>query len=352
MRTTMAAVICALALAGCRQTKQLSTDSRITVTGPVTANVSADMQPGTPEPLVQMTVQGHGCARSAGKIALVDVDGVMVNANLTGPYSAAENPVALFREKLDAVAADSRICAVVLRINSPGGGVTATDIMWREVQQFRQRTGRPVVACLMDVGTGGAYYLATAADVIYAHPTTVTGGIGVILNLYNMQDAMGQFNVLSQSVKSGENIDMGTLSHQLTPEQRAWFQGMTGEFHRRFERIVRQSRARVPADNPEVFDGRVFTAEQARGLGLIDRIGYLDEAIAAAREEAGLGDACVVMFHRPNDPARTPFAATANVPPFSKPLPVSMPGIERTRLPMFLYMWLPDPTLERITGPW
>ena len=187
---------------------------------------------------------------------------------------------------------------------------------------------------------------------IYAHPTTVTGGIGVILNLYNMQDSMAQFNVLSQSVKSGENIDMGTSTHQLTAEQQQCFQAMTDEFHGRFERIVRQRRLSVAAYKAEVFDGRVFTAEQARGLGLIDRIGYLDEAIAAAREEAGLGDACVVMFHRPNDPARTPFAATANVPPFSKPLPVSVPGIERTRLPTFLYMWLPDPTLERITGPW
>jgi protease-4 len=352
VRTSMAAMVCALALAGCRQPRQVSTDSRITITGPVTAEVSADMQTATPQPLVQMAVEGQGAPRSAGKIALVDVDGVLVNADLTGPYSAGENPVALFREKLQAAAADPRICAVVVRINSPGGGVTATDIMWRELQEFRQRAGRPVVACLMDVGTGGAYYLATATDVIYAHPTTVTGGLGVILNLYNLQDAMAQFNVLSQPVKSGQNIDMGTPTRPLTAEQRAWFQAMANEFHQRLERIVRQSRPHLAGDKPEVFDGRVFTAEQARGLGLIDRIGYLDDAIAAARQEAGLSEARVVMFHRPNDPARTPLAATANVPPFSKPLPVSVPGIERTRLPAFLYMWLPDPTLERITGPW
>jgi len=147
-----------------------------------------------------MQVDGEPCG---AKIALVDVDGLLVNNNLVGPGSLGDNPVAAFREKLQAIAADREVAAVVVRINSPGGGVTATDLMWQELQAFRRRTGLPVVACLLDLGTGGAYYLATAADAIFAHPTTVTGGIGVIINIYNLQQTMAWVNAFNQSIKSG-----------------------------------------------------------------------------------------------------------------------------------------------------
>jgi protease-4 len=343
--TILAIVI--LTAGGCRT---VSTDSRITVTGPLTAQVTADMQPALKrEPLIEMTVQGHE-RRGGPKIALLDVDGVLANSNMNGPYSAGENPVDVFREKLDAAAADPCVGAVVVRINSPGGGVAATDVMWRELQKFRQRTGKPVVACLMDVGTGGAYYLATASDAIYAQPTTVTGAIGVILNLYNMQDAMAQFNVLTQSVKAGANIDMGSSTRQISDEQREWFQAMADEYHQRFKQVVLQTRPGVEAEKAGVFDGRVFSAEQARSLGLIDRVGYLDDAILDAQQRAQLRDARVVMFHRPSDPARTPYAITPNIPPQGKWLTLSIPGIERNRLPAFMYIWLPDPTLERVGG--
>src|SRR5262249_57779192 len=134
---------------------------------------------------------------------VVDVDGLLLNFDFTGPYSLGETPVALFHERLEAVAADPAVGAVVVRLNSPGGSVTASDIMRRELQRFRERTHKPVVVCLMDLGAGGGYYLATAADLIVAHPTTVTGGIGVILNLYNLRELMNQYNVVPQSIKAG-----------------------------------------------------------------------------------------------------------------------------------------------------
>ena len=327
---------------------QVCTDSQVSISGPVSATVTGDLQPRRNlGPLVEMPVAG---GKSGRKVALLDVDGLLVNTNLIGPYSAGENPVDLFREKLDAVAADPQIAAVVLRINTPGGGVTATDLMWHELQTFKARTGLPVIAYLMDLATGGGYYLATAADVIYAHPTTITGGIGAILNLYNLQDTMAQFNVIGQSVKSGEHIDMGTSVRALTPEARAWLQRIVNEFHGRFEKVVVDSRPGVAADERTNFDGRVFTAAQARSRGLIDQIGYLEDAIESAASRAGQPAVRVVMFHRANDPARTPFAITANTSPQSKWLPLSIPGLERSRLPTFLYLWQLEPTLERIGG--
>jgi len=348
----MAAGLILLAAGGCfRRPMQVCTDSRIRLVGPVSAQVTADLAPRrNAEPVTEMTVMGRELPASSPKVALIDVDGLLVNTNLTGPYSAGENPVDLFREKLDAAAADPKVRAVVVRINSPGGGVTATDLMWQQLRSFRQRTGVPVVAYLMDVGTGGAYYLACAADVICAHPTSITGGIGVILNLYNLQDAMAQFNLFPQPIKAGEQMDMGSQLGPLSDEARQWLQGMADEFHGRFREVVLSSRHQVPRDDPTIFDGRVFTASQAKARGLIDQIGYLEDAIRLAEARAGCAQARVVMYHRPDDPARSPFAITSNAPATGKFLPVSIPGLERSRLPAFLYLWQLDPTLERQGG--
>ena len=143
---------------------------------------------------------------SCGRIAVIDVDGLLVNKNIGGLGALGENPVALFREKLDSVVADPSIAAIVLRINSPGGGVTAADIMARDLLQVKRTRNLPVVACLMDVGAGAGYYLACTADSIVTHPTSIVGGIGVIMNAYNMEVAIEQFSIVSIPIKAGERL--------------------------------------------------------------------------------------------------------------------------------------------------
>jgi len=320
---------------------------RVQAGGRITADMPATQVYG---PVAPMVVDGTACETDWPRVAVIDVDGVLLNMDMTGFYSMGENPVGLFRERLDAAAADPRVRAVVVRINSPGGGVTACDIMWRDLNNFKARTGLPVVACLMDVGAGGAYYLATATDQIMAHPTTITGGIGVILNLYNLQDAMAQFNVLGLPVKSGDNFDLGTPIKAQQEESRAILQTMADEFHGRFKNLVTNARPKVDARQPDLYDGRVFTANQALQRGLIDEIGYVDDAVRLAREMAGTPCAQVVFYHRCNDRARSPYAITPNVPIQTAILPLSIPGLERSRLPTFLYLWQPDPTLERWGG--
>lgn len=333
-----------VALAGCRQI--LRTENTVTVPHPVTAYVNADLQPSDKGPLRGTLVEGDPrCCQE--RIAILDIDGLLLNTRVTMPYAASENPVSLLREKLDAIAQDPGTVAVVLRINSPGGGVAATEMMWHQLLGFRQRVPVPMVACLMDVSTGGAYYLATAADLICAYPGTVTGGIGVILNCYNLQDTMALYNVLNQSVKAGEHIDMGSALQAMTPAVREWLQAMADEYHQRFKEVVLRRRPQVAADDPTTFDGRIFTATQAVERGLIDQLGTLEEAIAAARQMCQRENACAVMFHRATDQARSPYAMTAHAPALNNVLPLSLPGLERSRLPMFLYMWQPDPTLER-----
>ena len=292
---------------------------------------------------------GRG-ATGCGKVAIVDVDGLLLNRNIGGFGSMGENPVALFREKLDALEADPGVAAIVLRINSPGGGVTACDIMTRDLQAFRERRGIPVVACLMDVGAGGAYLLASASDTVVAHPTTVVGGLGVILNSYNLQEAMGQFNVTARPVKAGKHVDAASPVRPLEPEELQMLQGMATEFHGRLKRQIHDGRPAVAID-AQLFDGRVITGEAAAKAGLVDRIGYLDDAIAEARGLAGIdAEAAVVMLRRDNDRAYTAFDVTPNSPQQSALIPLNLPGLDRSQLPTFLYVWQPETSLAAAAG--
>jgi protease IV len=287
---------------------------------------------------------------SACRVAVIDVDGVLLDSDATGIGSLGENPVALFRERLDAIEHDHCVRAVVLRIHSPGGSVTATDIMWRDLQAFKARTCLPVVACLMDVAAGGGYYLATGADCIIAHPTTVTGAIGCILNVYNLQDMMAQFNVVGIPIKSGKNVDLGTPLTALDAASKKLLQGMADEFHQRFENIVMSRRPQVDPQNGATFDGRVFTASQALAVRLIDQIGYFDDAVQLANGMAHLNYSEVVFYHRKGDPAYSAYSSTPNVPLQDKLLALNIPGLERTRMPAFLYLWDIEPSLDRING--
>jgi protease-4 len=203
----------------------------------------------------------------------------------------------------------------------------------------------------MDVGAGGAYYLATASDLLVAHPTSITGGLGVILNRYNLSGALGYFSLQALPIKSGKHIDLGNeVVAEPSPERKQLLQTMADEFHQRFRQVVAQARPGLNAAASELFDGRVFTATQALQHHLIDRIGYLDDALAAARQLGHVEQSRVVLYHRCNDKAHSPYAITPNVPLQNSVLPISVPGLDRSRLPTFLYMWQPDPTLEKLSG--
>jgi protease-4 len=127
-------------------------------------------------------------------------------------------------------------------------------------------------------------------------------------------------------------------------------QGIADEFHTRFCGIIRQHRPHADPANAEIWDGRVFSASQSLQRGLVDQIGYLEDALAGAREMAKVPHAAAVLLHRCGDAARTPFATTPNVPLHPNLFPISLPGVDRTKLPTFLFMWQPDPTLERLSG--
>lgn len=326
-------------VAGC-QHKPLKVHGLMDVSGSVATSLKSD---NTASRLSKVTITGN--CRSKRKVAIIEVDGLMINKNISGTGSLGENPVALFREKLSAVACDPTIAAVVLRINSPGGGVTATDIMSHDLMQLKLRRNIPVVACNMVVAAGGAYYLSTHADAIVAHPTSIVGGIGVILNAYNLEDALGNAGIAAIPIKAGEMIDSLSPDRELEGEEREILQAMADNFHQRFISQVKHSRGEV-IDTGHLFDGQIFTGQQAVELGLADQLGYIDDAVAMARELGGVDpDGGVVMFRRDNDRAHTMLDITPNDPLQSSLLDIKIPGLDRSSMPMFLYLWQADPSL-------
>lgn len=341
MRGVILTLVLLSACTGCRN---LVVGTRIV--GPVETRL--DMVPvSVSAGHVQPVMVQSGAAR----VALIDVDGLILNTPFVGPLSVGENPVGLFREKLEAAAKDPCIKAVVLRVNSPGGGVAACIQMRHDLERFKQRTGLPVVACLMDTATGGAYYLASGCDQVVAGPATVTGGVGVILNLFNLRELMGQFNVLPQSIKAGEFTDIGTSARALTPGEKALLQAMADEFHQQIITGIKRTRTAV-TDNG-AFDGRIFTGSQAKAKGLVDHVGDLDDAIQTAGGLCGVSGGArpaVVMYRRDNDPARSVYAITANIPLQGAGLLPNLPGLDRTKMPTFLSVWQPELTLEKLGG--
>lgn len=353
-----------LGLAGCRARPMqvvgrgsMDMNGAMAMTGNmnVTGDVSAAVRTSnTASQLASVTVHSPkhsvGNFHPAGKVALLDVDGLIVNRNLSGMGSMGENPVALFREKLDSVAADSTIKAVVLRINSPGGGVTASDIMGRDLQEFKSQRSIPVVASILDVGAGGAYYLATYSDAIVAHPTSIVGGVGVILNVYNLEDTLGQFNILPVPIKAGNLIDLGSPERAMPKNERAVLESIANAYHQRFIDRVKASRPALAA-NEETFDGRVFTGDEALRKALIDKVGYLDDALLLAKQMSGLtADSSVIMLRRDNDRAHTQFDVTPNIPVQASIVPLKVPGLDRSSLPTFLYLWQADPSFVTSSG--
>jgi len=343
--------ILALALAGCHSiplSGNVATDARVSAGFQGSVDVRLPTAPD-PGPMVPIVVRaGPG---GALRVAIIDVDGLLVNQNLTGLYSIGENPVSAFREKLEMAAGDPRVRAVVLRIHSPGGGVTASDILAEELRRFRQATQKPVVACLMDIATGGAYYLALGADRVIALPTSVTGAVGAIINHANLRDAMSQFNINVDPVKAGELVDMGSVTAPLPDDARALFQEMVDGYRNRFvARMARYRPAMTAEDRKAIQDGRIVASTRALALHMVDRLGYVDDAIAEAERLGSCPGSEVVFFQRAGHPTRSIYAIVPNVPLQSELIPFSYPGLERSKLPTFLYLWQPDPTITRQAG--
>ena len=291
---------------------------------------------------LEETVVG-GSRRAADKIAVVDVSGLLVDRYRRGLLVEGENPVALLEENLERASADRAVRAVVVRINSPGGTVTASDLMHGQIRAFKDCTGKPVVAVLMDVGASGGYYVACACDHIVAHPTTVTGSIGVMMQTLSLAGTMQKLGIQAEAIKSGPYKDAGSPLRDLRQAERDVFQKLIDEFHERFVRVVDMGRPGLSAEQiQKLADGRVYSGKQARELGLVDQLGTLSDGVAAARERAGVAEVRVVRYHRPDAWRPNVYAGS----PSGSPATVNLVSLQLNDWPTwcgprFLYLWAP-----------
>ena len=302
--------------------------------------VSIDLSPRI-RPLEEETVEGSGDA----KILLMDLSGFLSDEststllNLTAPPARVPLLVRV-REELKKAAADEKVKALVMRVNTPGGTVTASDVIYRELELFRREKPIPIIAVMMDVAASGGYYVSLAADTIVAHPTTVTGSIGVIMLTFNAEGLMQKLGVAANAVKSAERKDMGSPFRAMTPEERAIFQSVIDDLYRQFVAKVVDRRKLPEATARTLADGRVYTAEQALANKLIDRIGYMPDAIDMARKAAGVDKAKVVVYHRPRQYRATYYAEAQQIEGGGL-LTSGALGALTGPGPKFLYLWMP-----------
>ena len=251
------------------------------------------------QPLTEQVISGEG----RDKVLLIDINGFITSQDSAPSFVGKKGPglLARVREELDRARSDKNVKALVLRINSPGGGVTASDMLYHEIKKFKKDTGVKVLAHFMDIGASGAYYTAMAADRITAQPTSVTGSIGVIMFRIDATGLMEKIGVQAYEIASGDKKGMGSPFKTLSPDERAIFQGMVDSLQRRFVDIVVEGRS-LPWDIVNrLADGRIYTSQEAKTAGLIDDIGYLDDSITQVKKLAGLKRASVVTYFRPGD---------------------------------------------------
>jgi protease-4 len=300
--------------------------------------VTLDFQPKI-RPLEEETVEGKG----SSKILLLDLSGVLsedVPSFSIGTPAPRVPLLARVREELRKAEEDERVKALIVRINSPGGTITASDILYHELLAFKARKKVPVIAAIMDVGASGGYYTALAADTIVVNPTTITGSIGVVMITVNAQGLLEKIGVAPLAIKSGPLKDAGSPFRSLTEAERAVFQAIIDDMHRRFVELIARSR-KMPEDRVRGFaDGRVYTADQALKLGLVDRVGYLEDVVTLAKERAGLGEAKVIMYHRPKEYRANIYSLTPP-PSTAESTLAQFAAALGGGGPRFLYLWWP-----------
>ncbi len=303
--------------------------------------ISLDLSPRI-HPLKEETVEGRGAA----KILLMDVSGLLSDEGTTPILSLGTPPprvpmLVRIREELKKAEEDRQVRALILRINSPGGTVTASDIVYQEIETFKRRSRLPVVAVLMDLAASGGYYVALAADTIVAHPTTVTGSIGTIMISVNAQGLMQKLGVATTAIKSAELKDMGSPFRPLTAEERAIFQSVIDDLQRQFLAKVIEHRKLSPEAARKLADGRVYTADQALAHGLVDRVGYMSDVVALAQKAAGVDEARVIVYHRPRQYRATYYARADDMPIAGVDAMLGQMAALAASGPKFLYLWWP-----------
>jgi protease-4 len=246
-----------------------------------------------PETFQEKYVSGRG----ADKIAVLPVVGQIGPKDSSSLGTTVATPETL-RDQLRQAARDGKVKAIVLEINSPGGGVVASDQMHKSVQDFKETTEKPVVVSMGETTASGGYYISTAADKIVANENTLTGSLGVIFSYLNYKDAADKLGLEEEVIKSGKYKDIGSPFRKPTEKELEILQSLIDESYDNFVDVIVEGR-NLPKDRVrELADGRVYSGLQAKSLGLVDELGDLEKAAEISEELASVEEATMVRYER------------------------------------------------------
>ncbi len=259
-------------------------------------------------PFQEVTLEGS----AKEKILLLSIDGVISDAPRRGLLRDRPSPVQEIVARLRRAEKDDDIKAVVIKINSPGGTVTGSDILYHELTAYKKKTNVKMVAAMMDVGASGGYYIALPSDRILAHPTTITGSVGVLFLRPKVKGLIDKLGIGVDLSKTGVNKDMGSPFRETTESESRFFQELTDRLGERFFTLVERHRSLDAAKLETVKSARIFLADEAKTLGLVDRIGYLSDAVAEAKSLAALPEKARLVVYRRTEYAEDTVYNTAD----------------------------------------
>ena len=264
-------------------------------------SIKLNLFTGKTEPLREYTLSGNG----KWKVLIIPIEGIISNH---ADFSlVAEHPGMLesIISQLKVAAEDDRIKAVLLKVDSPGGLTTASDILYNEINKFKNKTGKKVVVSMMDVAASGAYMISLPADMITAHPTSITGSVGVVFMRPQISGLMEKIGMKVDVTKSGKNKDMGSPFRQPLPDEDALFQHVIDQLNSQFQNLIKKHRKITPESMKKIATAQIFLASDAQKLGLIDKVCYLEEALDECKSLAKLSqNARIIIYRRkfyPND---------------------------------------------------
>ena len=244
----------------------------------------------------QVLIEGD----SKKSIAVIDVDGVISTQGSRSFFGRSLSTVEHVAMQLRAAARDKKVKTVLIKVNSPGGGITASDIIYQEILEFKRISNKKVVTAMMDVAASGGYYIALPSDLIIAHPSSITGSVGVIMVRPNVTKLMDKIGLDYVVYKSGESKDAGSPYREPTQSDIALMKNLNVEMAGMFHGLVQKHRKLNQVNMDQVKTARIFTGIDAQKIGLVDKVGYLSDAIAEACKLAGgyVNEQCEVIAYR------------------------------------------------------
>ena len=235
---------------------------------------------------------------ASDKILVVEILGLIRTTDSHSSFMPRQGTYERLENVLEKAKDDKKIKGIILKIDSPGGGYTASDLIYKRIHEFKTTKSIPVVSCIVDQGTSGGYMVALSSDYIVALPSSVVGNVGVLMPSISLGGLMDKLGIADQTIKSGKLKDAGTPLRDMSEDEKAILKSIVMEFSTNFIERLKSSRPVTKEDLVTIQDGRVMTATTGKSLHLIDEIGYYEDALKKMESLTSVKDPTVVVYRR------------------------------------------------------